>query len=73
MNGHGEWWQFSVFFCVLKEIDRVRMQSRLEEVMNLREDQCVIIDLGPSEDAAREAATVLGSSLPKAETGVVVI
>ena len=29
MNGHGEHWQFSVFFCVLKEIDRVRMQTQL--------------------------------------------
>jgi CRISPR-associated protein Cas2 len=73
MNGHGEHWQYSVFFCVLKEIDRVRMQSQLEEVMNLKEDQCVIVDLGPDEVVAREAATVLGPSLPKGETGVVVI
>jgi len=27
MKGHGEHWQYSVFFCVLKEIDRVRMQA----------------------------------------------
>ena len=73
MNGHGEHWQYSVFFCVLREIDRVRMQSQLEEHMNLKEDQCVIVDLGPNESAAREAATVLGPSLPKGETGVVVI
>ncbi|HVT89158.1 MAG TPA: CRISPR-associated endonuclease Cas2 [Tepidisphaeraceae bacterium] len=73
MNGHGEWWQYSVFFCVLKEIDRVRMQGQLEEVMNLKEDQCVIVDLGPDEETARDAATVLGSSLPKGETGMVVI
>jgi CRISPR-associated protein Cas2 len=69
MNGHGEHWQYSVFFCVLKEIDRVRMQSRLEEAMNLKEDQLVIIDLGPNEDAARDAATVLGPSLPVGEKG----
>lgn len=73
MNGHGEHWQYSVFFCVLKEIDRVRMQSRLEEAMNLKEDQLVIIDLGPNEDVARESATVLGPSLPVGESGVVVI
>ena len=73
MNGHGEHWQYSVFFCVLKEIDRVRMQSHLEEAMNLHEDQCVIIDLGPDEHVAREASTVLGESLPKGETGVVVV
>ena len=73
MNGFGEHWQYSVFFCVLKEIDRVRMQSRLEEQMNLKEDQCVIVDLGPNEAEAREAATVLGPALPQGETGLVVI
>jgi CRISPR-associated protein Cas2 len=73
MKGHGEHWQYSVFFCILKEIDRVRMQTRLEEAMNLHEDQCVIVDLGPNELEARAAATVLGPSLPAGESGVVVI
>lgn len=73
MKGHGEHWQLSVFFCVLKEIDRVRMQTLLEEVMNLKEDQCVIVDLGADETVARESATVLGPSVPKGESGVVVI
>jgi len=73
MNGHGEHWQYSVFFCVLKEIDRVRMQGQLEEHMNLKEDQYMIVDLGPDEAVAREAATVLGPSLPQGEKGVMVI
>lgn len=73
MNGHGEHWQYSVFFCVLKDIDRVRMQSQLEECMNLTEDQCVIVDLGPDEAVARDATIVLGPSLPQAEKGVMVI
>ena len=73
MKGHGEHWQFSIFFCVLKSIDRVRMQSALEEAMNLAEDQTMIIDLGPDEATARAAATVLGPSLPRNEQGVVVV
>jgi CRISPR-associated protein Cas2 len=73
MKGHGEHWQFSVFFCVLKDIDRVRMQTQLEEVMNLKLDQVMIIDLGADEDVARHAATVLGPSLPQGESGVVVV
>ena len=73
MRGHGEHWQYSFFYCALKEIDRVRIQSQLEECMNLKEDQCVILDLGPNETLAREAATVLGPSLPQGETGMVVI
>jgi CRISPR-associated protein Cas2 len=73
MKGHGEHWQLSVFFCVLKAIDRVRMQTQLEEAMNLKEDQTMIIDLGSDEDLARQAATVLGPSLPRADRGMVVV
>lgn len=73
MKGHGEHWQYSVFFCILREIDRVRMQANLEEAMNLHEDQCVIMDLGPDEEKARDAATVLGEGLPQGEKGVVVV
>jgi hypothetical protein len=49
------------------------MQGQLEAVMNLKEDQLMIVDLGPDEAVAREAATVIGPSLPKGETGMVVI
>ena len=73
VQGFGEWWQYSIFFCVLKEIDRVRLQAKLEEHLNLKEDQCLIIDLGNDETRARDAATVLGMSLPRGESGVVVI
>jgi CRISPR-associated protein Cas2 len=73
VSGYGEWWQYSIFFCVLKEIDRVRLQAQLEECMNLKDDQCLILDLGNNESEARDAATVLGMSLPKGESGMVVI
>lgn len=73
MKGFGEHWQYSVFFCPLRDIDRVRMQSALEEAMNLKEDQAVIVDLGPDETAARESAAVLGPGLPKTQSGVLVI
>lgn len=73
MKGFGEHWQYSVFFCVLKDIDRVRMQTELESHLNLSEDQAIMIDLGPDEKAARDAAVVLGESLPQAQTGIVVV
>lgn len=73
MKGHGEHWQYSVFFCILKPIDRVRMQTQLETAMNLKEDQTMIIDLGPDEEVARQSATVLGPSLPHGEKGMVVV
>jgi hypothetical protein len=49
------------------------MQSALEEQLNLKEDQCFILDLGPDEQAARDSATVLGAGLPEGKKGVVVV
>jgi CRISPR-associated protein Cas2 len=73
LKGYGEAWQFSVFFCVLKDIDRVRLQTDLEEQMNLKEDQAMILDLGPNEEEARKAATVVGQPLPDQDSGIVVL
>jgi CRISPR-associated protein Cas2 len=73
MKGHGEHWQFSVFFCVLKPIDRVRLQSQLEEAMNLKEDQVMIIDLGSDEDVARHTAVFLGPAVPQNDKGMLVV
>lgn len=72
-RGYGEAWQFSVFFCVLKDIDRVRLQSDLQEQMNEKEDTAMILDLGPNEKEAREAATVIGQPLPEQDIGMVVV
>lgn len=73
LKGYGEAWQFSVFFCVLKDIDLVRLQSDLEEQMNLKEDQTMIVDLGPDEEEAKKATIVIGHALPEQDTGIVVI
>lgn len=73
LRGYGEAWQFSVFFCVLKDIDRVRLQTDLEEQINQKEDQVMILDLGPNEENARKTVTVIGQPLPEPESGIVVI
>jgi hypothetical protein len=51
----------------------VKLQSELEEVLNLREDQVLLIDLGENEPAARKAAVTLGESLDEPLEGMVVI
>jgi CRISPR-associated protein Cas2 len=73
MKAYGEAWQYSVFYCTLKAIDRVRLENAAREVLNLKEDQLLIVDLGANEAAAREAATVLGPTLPEQESGTLVI
>lgn len=73
LKGYGEHWQYSIFFCTLKDIDRVRLQSDLESAMHLKEDQAMIIDMGPNEKTAREAVTVIGEALPLQVERVIVI
>jgi len=73
LKGYGEPWQYSVFFCVLKDIDRVRLQADLEEEMNLKEDQAMLVDLGGDEGKARDAASVIGQPLPTQDRSIVVI
>jgi len=73
MKAYGEPWQYSVFYCTLKAIDRVRLETALRDTMNLKEDQVLIVDLGGNEDAARDSSTFLGVGVPEQESGVVVI
>ena len=73
VRGYGEAWQFSVFFCVLKDIDRVRLERDLNEDMNLHLDQALMLDLGPNEMAARERIRALGQPMPEPESDIAVI
>lgn len=73
MKAYGEAWQYSVFYCTLKAIDRVRLENGLRELMNQKEDQVLIVDLGANEEAARESSTFIGAGVPKPESGMVVI
>jgi len=73
LGGFGKPWQLSVFWCVLSKIERVRLQSALVKVMNQKEDQVIIADMGADEDMARDAVCVLGQSTPTRESGVVVV
>lgn len=73
MKGYGEHWQFSIFFCVLRDIDRIRLRRDLESHLNLKEDQVMILDLGPDEEKARSSTVVLGPHLPPPDEGTVVV
>lgn len=73
MKAYGEPWQYSVFYCTLKPIDRVRLENAVREIMNQKEDQVLIVDLGANEEAARESSAFLGAGVPEAESGMVVI
>jgi len=73
MKGYGEPWQYSVFFCKLRSVDRVMMERDLMEEMNTKEDQVLIIDMGPSEKAVRDYTKVLGQSLPGENRNFIIV
>lgn len=73
MKAYGERWQYSVFCCTLKAIDRVRLENGLREIVNQKEDQVLIVDLGSGEEVARDASTFIGAGVPEPESGIVVI
>ena len=49
MNGFGEPAQYSVFICDLSPKERALLEEALTEVLNLKEDRVLIVDMGPSE------------------------
>jgi CRISPR-associated protein Cas2 len=49
MKGFGAHLQFSVFQCDLPDIDLIRMKTALTEIIDHREDQVLIIDLGTTD------------------------
>lgn len=72
MKGFGVPWQYSIFFCMLRDIDRVRMKTALEMEMNQKEDSVFIVDLGADETNAKKAVTVIGQSQLPEEHDVIV-
>ena len=73
MKAYGQPWQFSVFYCCLRDIDRVRLERDLREIINLAHDKILIIDLGANEDEARSAAVTIGPRVADEVGGTVVI
>lgn len=73
MKGYGVPWQFSVFFCKLKNLDRARMLSALHTEIHHTEDQILILDLGPEEEKVRQNIHTLGRSLPPPLEPIIVL
>lgn len=66
-KGYGEHLQYSVFECDLDSREKAEMEGRLREVMNLKDDQTLFIDLGPSAFRGERVITALGQSYTKVD------
>ena len=74
-KAYGKPLQYSVFACLLRREDRVRLAARIEALLNRAQDRVVIIDLGAVRD--RESwippMQVFGrQALPQSESSIIV-
>ncbi len=73
MNGFGEPLQYSVFACDLSRKERVLLEEALTEIINLREDRIIIIDIGSCDGRAGGALKTLGRQLVPEARNITVI
>ncbi len=73
MKGFGRHLQYSVFQCDLSEADMVRMKSALAEVVDHREDQVLIFDLGQSNGSRAELVEAVGRAYERVPRAALVI
>lgn len=60
MRRFGNHIQLSVFQCELNGVEKVKMIAALKDVMNQKEDQVLIIDIGPAPGRADDCIEYIG-------------
>lgn len=63
MRGFGEALQYSVFLCDLSPSERILLLEKLTPLLNHREDQVMLINLGPADGQSGARIETLGRSL----------
>ena len=63
MLGYGEPLQYSVFCCDLSSSERIMLISDLSPIIDHREDQVMLINIGPAEARGKESIETLGKRL----------
>lgn len=63
MRGFGEALQYSVFLCDLSPSERILLLEKLTPLLNHREDQVLLINLGPADGQSGERIETLGRGL----------
>jgi len=75
MCAHGDPLQYSVFQCDLSASERMELIEKLTDMLNLKEDRILIVDVGPAEGRAKSTIEVIGKRLswePKDRNAVIV-
>ncbi len=73
MNGFGEPVQYSVFVCDLSPKERALLEAALTEVLNLKRDRALIVDMGPAEGRGGKSFVTLGNARELRRRNAVVV
>jgi CRISPR-associated protein Cas2 len=73
MHGYGDRLQYSVFRCDLSEANKVRMQTGLAEVVDHRNDQVLIFNLGPVDGLRADSVEYIGVVCKPADHDAMVV
>ncbi|MDP2953613.1 MAG: CRISPR-associated endonuclease Cas2 [Chloroflexota bacterium] len=73
MNGFGDPVQYSVFICDLSSKERVLLVGALTDILNLKEDRALIVDMGPVEGRGQERFTMMGKPSKLPSRGPVIV
>ncbi|HJL43425.1 MAG TPA: CRISPR-associated endonuclease Cas2 [Myxococcales bacterium LLY-WYZ-16_1] len=73
LRGFGDHWQYSVFRCVLSDARKVRLMTRLDQIIHHGEDQVLIAPLGPAGGQNESNIQTIGKRLEPAEKSAKVL
>ena len=73
MRGFGEHLQYSVFRCELLPADKIRMFTRITKQINHKEDQVLVVNLGPKKGRGKDCIEALGKKYEPLERKPVVV
>jgi CRISPR-associated protein Cas2 len=73
MTGAGERVQYSVFRCVLSELAREELITRLDAIIHHEEDQVLLVDLGPEKGRGASCFVSLGRKYVVEERKAIIV
>lgn len=73
MKGYGDPLQYSVFRCDLSASQRILLIETLSRIIHHREDQVMLINLGPADGRRSETIETLGRALDDRDDRIAVI
>lgn len=65
MLGYGEPLQYSVFCCDLSPSGRIMLIADVSEIIDHREDQVMLIDIGPAAGRGGQSIETVGKAMKK--------